>query len=60
MSTKKKRIIALILAASLLLGLVLVPLVSALTQKSKPDGVDEMFSCYDEKVISSAKKSLGD
>ncbi len=45
---------------AMLLGLVLVPIVSALTQKSKPDGVDEMFSCYDEKVVSLAKESLGD
>lgn len=45
---------------AMLLGLVLVPAVSMLTQKSKPDGVDEMFTCYDEKVISKAKKSLGE
>ena len=45
---------------AMLLGVVLVPIVSVLTQKSKPDGVDEMFACYDEKVLASAKKSLGD
>ena len=45
---------------AMLLGLVLVPLVSLLTRKSRPDGVEEMFSCYDEKVVSSAKKSLGE
>lgn len=46
--------------AAMLLGLVLVPIVSMLTQKSKPDGVDAMFECYDEKVVSLAKESLGD
>ena len=45
---------------AMLLGLVLVPLVSLLAPKSRPNGVEEMFSCYDEKVISSAKKSLGE
>ena len=45
---------------AMLLGLVLVPLVSLLTRKSRPNGVEEMFSCYDEKVVSSAKKSLGE
>ena len=45
---------------AMLLGLVLVPLVSLLTRKSCPDGVEEMFSCYDEKVVSSAKESLGE
>ena len=45
---------------AMLLGLVLVPLVSLLTRKSCPKGVEEMFACYDEKVVSTAKKSLGD
>jgi SSS family solute:Na+ symporter len=45
---------------AMLLGLALVPLVSLLTRKSRPNGVEEMFSCYDEKVVSTAKKSLGD
>ncbi len=31
-------------------GLVLVPIVSWLTQNTKPHGVDEMFSCYDKKI----------
>ncbi|MBR5263760.1 MAG: sodium:solute symporter, partial [Clostridia bacterium] len=45
---------------AMLLGLVLVPLASLLTRKSCPKGVEEMFACYDEKVVSTAKKSLGE
>ena len=45
---------------AMLLGLVLVPLISVLTKKSCPTGVDEMFSCYDAQVVSKAKKSLGE
>ncbi len=40
-------------------GLVLVPIVSWLSQKTKPEGVDEMFSCYDEKITTTVKNSLG-
>ena len=45
---------------AMLLGLALVPLISVLTKKSCPTGVDEMFSCYDAQVVSKAKKSLGE
>ncbi len=45
---------------AMVLGLVLVPLVSVLTRKSCPKGVDEMFTCYDVQVVSKAKKSLGE
>lgn len=31
-------------------NLVIVPIISLLTQKSIPEGVNEMFSCYDKKV----------
>ena len=31
-----------------------------LSKVSCPTGVEEMFSCYDEKVVSTAKKSLGE
>ena len=31
-------------------GLILVPAVSLMTQKSKPEGTDEIFSCYDRMV----------
>ncbi|MBQ7714908.1 MAG: sodium:solute symporter [Clostridia bacterium] len=39
-------------------GLVIVPIVSALTKKSRPDKVDDMFSCYDKKVLVPAEHSL--
>ena len=45
---------------AMVLGLALVPLISVLTKKSCPKGVDEMFSCYDAQVVSKAKKSLGE
>ena len=41
-------------------GLVIVPLVSAFTPKHDSCVVEDAFSCYDEKVMVSAKKSLGD
>ena len=41
-------------------GLVIVPLVSAFTPKPDSCVVEDAFSCYDEKVMVSAKKSLGD
>ena len=40
-------------------GLVLVPIVSLLTQKTLPKNVEEKFSCYDATVITNAKNSLG-
>ena len=46
-------------AIAMVLGLILVPIVSLFTKK--PDiNVDEMFSCYDEKVVVSAKTSIED
>ena len=45
---------------AMLCGLIIVPVVSLLSQKTKPDGVDEMFSCYDANVTVHAKESLGD
>ncbi len=41
-------------------GLVIVPMVSAFTPKPDSSVVEDAFSCYDEKVLVSAKKSLGD
>lgn len=35
---------------AMLVGLVVVPLVSLLTKKAVPEGVDAMFSCYDRVV----------
>ena len=40
-------------------GLILVPIVSAFTQKSKPIGVDEQFACYDVEVVTTKKDSIG-
>ncbi|MBQ7976321.1 MAG: sodium:solute symporter [Clostridia bacterium] len=41
-------------------GIILVPLVSLVTPKMKKEEVDEMFTCYDHKVLVSAKEALGD
>ncbi len=46
-------------AIAMVLGLILVPIVSIFTKKPDID-VDEIFTCYDEKVIVSAKTSIED
>ena len=40
-------------------GLILVPIVSLLTQKTLPKNIDEKFSCYDTKVTTKVTNSLG-
>lgn len=40
-------------------GLVLVPIVSALTKKSLPENVDEKFKCYNTEIVTDARDSLG-
>ena len=40
-------------------GLILVPIVSLLTQKTLPKNVDEKFSCYEQTVVTNKKDSLG-
>ncbi|MBE6799289.1 MAG: sodium/solute symporter [Ruminococcaceae bacterium] len=40
-------------------GLVLVPVVSLLTQKTLPTNIEEKFNCYDQTVVTSKKDSLG-
>ena len=40
-------------------GLILIPIVSLFTQKTKPLNVDDKFSCYDAKVVTNKKDSLG-
>jgi SSS family solute:Na+ symporter len=40
-------------------GLILVPIVSAFTQKTLPQGIEEKFSCYDQTVVTKSKVSLG-
>ncbi len=39
-------------------GLIIVPIVSLLTQKHKPQNTDELFSCYDAVVTVPASSSL--
>ena len=38
----------------------IVPLVSVLTQATKPENVDNMFTCYDKKVMVPAREILTD
>ena len=45
---------------SMVASLVIVPVVSLLTQKTAPAGVDDMFRCYDRSVVVHAKTVLGD
>ncbi len=45
---------------SMLASLILVPLVSVISQKSKPQNVESMFSCYDKTVMVPAKDVLID
>lgn len=39
-------------------GLIIVPIVSLLTQKQKPQNTDELFSCYETEVTVPASSSL--
>jgi len=41
-------------------GLVIVPVVSLLTPKMKQQDVEEIFECYEEKVVVELKESLAD
>lgn len=45
-------------AAAMAAGLVVVPLVSILTPEMDKNQVDEIFTCYDEKVTITRKRSL--
>lgn len=45
---------------AMLCGLVIVPVVSFLTKAPDRKTVDEMFECYEEKVLVSAKEALSD
>ncbi len=45
-------------AAAMIGGLIIVPVVSLVTPKLDKAVVDEIFTCYDEKVETSKKKSL--
>ena len=44
----------------MLTSLILVPVVSLLTQGSRPKEVDAMFTCYDSKVEVPAREALGE
>ncbi len=41
-------------------GLIIVPIVSLLTQKSKPETVESKFECYNGEVTVSVKRALND
>ena len=47
-------------AIAMVASLIVVPLVSLVTPKMKQEQVDEMFTCYDQKVVVSEKTSLGE
>ena len=40
-------------------GLVIVPIVSLLTKKTVPEGVDKMFECYNDTKTVTVTDSLG-
>lgn len=46
-------------AVAMLAGLIIVPVVSLITRPPEQKKVDEMFCCYDQKVLVPAKDSLG-
>lgn len=45
---------------AMVVGLIIVPLVSLITPKMNKEDVDEMFSCYDDKVTVDITEALGD
>ena len=47
-------------AIAMLAGLIIVPVVSLITPKLKKEIVDDAFKCYEQKVLVSAKESLGE
>ena len=47
-------------AFCMLAGMVIVPLVSLVTKVGDKARVEEIFSCYDKKIVVSAKDSIGD
>ena len=46
-------------AFAMVAGLVLVPLVSTFTKRQSAERIDAIFSCYEQKVLVSAKDSIG-
>ena len=47
-------------AFAMLASMIIVPLVSAFTKVGDKERVDEIFTCYDEKVCVNVKTSLGE
>lgn len=47
-------------AVAMIGGLIIVPIVSWLTPKQNKEITEEMFSCYEKKVVVDAKESLGE
>ena len=45
-------------AAAMIAGLIVVPMVSLISPKLEKKKVDEIFECYEEKVVISRKRSL--
>ncbi|MCC8168545.1 MAG: sodium:solute symporter, partial [Clostridiales bacterium] len=45
-------------AIAMIAGLIIVPLVSLVTPKMDKGTVDEIFTCYDEKVVQTKKRTL--
>ena len=41
-------------------GLVIVPIVSLFTKAPEKEHIEQVFSCYDKKVVVSAKEAIGD
>lgn len=46
-------------AFTMILGLIIVPVISLLTKKPDDKMVDDIFACYEEKVLVNASESLG-
>ena len=44
---------------AMVFGLILVPIISLFTQKTLPRNINAKFDCYDEKVVTNKKDSLG-
>ena len=47
-------------AFCMLAGLVIVPAVSAVTRAPDPQRVEQIFACYERKVLVTVKESIGD
>ena len=47
-------------AFCMIAGLILVPIVSVFTKAPDKQLVDDIFSCYDRKVVVTAKDAIGD